>query len=135
MKHTTDIALGALRLSTGAMMVLTGMQPLGFLTSGTMSEVFPVILTDTNVLLIDVLLRLLFVTAGLGIMFGIRTRLLSAYMLAVVLLEAIHCIHANPTWTTGHIMLVASIMGLSLLIAFGGGHYALIRGGWRRIPL
>ncbi|WP_375281310.1 hypothetical protein [Pseudooctadecabacter sp.] len=135
MKHITDVALGALRLSTGAMMVLTGMQPLGLLTSGPMSEVFPVILTDTNVLMIDVLLRLLFVIAGLGIMFGIRTRLLSSYILSVLLLEAIYCIHTNPTWTTGHVMLVGSIMGLSLLIAFGGGHYALIRGGWRRIPL
>ena len=135
MKHTPDVVLGAIRLATGAIMVMIGIQPLSLYIGGFGATMFTVVLTDTNVLIIDILLRLLFVVTGLAIMFGIRTRLLSAYILSVLLLQAIHCIHSNPTWTPGHILLAASIMGLSLLISFGGGHYALIRGGWTRIPL
>lgn len=135
MKQLSPYIAWALRITSGMLLVLIGVQSIEPTTAHHSSTIFPIVLATTNVLLLDVLLRVLFVGFGIAIMLGIRTRLLSAFMFAVTLLTASICIQACINLNSGHVLLGYLIGGLATLIVRGGGIHALLPEGWRNIPL
>lgn len=116
-------------------LVLIGLQSIEPPVIHDAGSMLPVILLSTNVLLLDVLLRVLFVVFGIAIMLGIRTRLLSAFMLAVTILTASVCIQTFVHMDVAHLFLAYLVVGLATLVVRGGGIYALLSKGWRNIPL
>ena len=135
MKTFVGYTVGGMRVVTGALLVLTGMQPFMRPDVHSPDTIYPFILASTGLLLLDVLVRVLFLSVGLAIMLGIRARLLSAFMLAVTLLEAIQCLEVYQNMHLGHSLLMVMIMGLAILVASGGGKGAMRPGGWKNIPL
>lgn len=134
MINFTDYIVWMVRVTTGILLGLIGIQPLDIQHNFGTDPVYPVILSDTNVLLLDVILRVLFIVFGLAIILGIRTRLIAAFMLSVTLLESIQCLHIHQSWTAGHVALALTLLGLCALIVKGGGQHSLVRGGWSDIP-
>ena len=117
------------------LLILIGSQSIDAPNMHQAHTVYPILLHSTNVLLLDVLLRILFVVFGLAIMLGVRTRLVAAFMLSVTLLTAIACFETSHQMGSGHLLLAYLIAGLATLIVRGGGMYALLPEGWRNIPL
>ena len=135
MKQVFPYIAWAIRVTSGMVLVLIGLQSIEPPVIHDASSMLPVILLSTNVLLLDVLLRVLFVVFGIAIMLGIRTRLLSAFMLAVTILTASVCIQTFVHMDVAHLFLAYLVVGLATLIVRGGGIYALLSKGWRNIPL
>lgn len=135
MRHISDYIALFIRMSAGLLLVTIGFQPLDTTGLHGLSPVIPVCLHSTNVLVLDVMLRALFVVFGLAILLGVRTRLLSAFMLSVTLLAGSICIQTPGALLPNHLMLFVLIMGLSVLVLRGGGIYAMRTGGWKNIPL
>lgn len=117
------------------MLVLIGVQPIQPMHMYHTAGIYPVTLQTTNVLMLDVSLRILFVAFGLAIMLGIRTRLLAAFMLAVTTFQTILCFPNNPTITLENAFLGFLLMALAILVTRGGGIHSLIQGGWKNISL
>lgn len=124
-----------IRITAGLMLVLIGTQPIQPMHLIHDAGIYPVTLQTTDVPMLDVSLRILFVAFGLAIMVGIRTRLLAAFMLAVTTFQTILCFPHDPTMTLGHAFLGFLLMALAILVSRGGGIHSLIQGGWKNIPL
>ncbi len=135
MKQVFPYIAWAIRISSGMVLIFIGLQSIEAPTVYQGDSLYPILFKSTNVLLLDVLLRVLFVVFGTAIMLGIRTRLLSAFMLSVTLLTAISCINECEHIRIGQYILAYLIAGLATLIVRGGGIYALRPQGWRNIPL
>ena len=125
----------AIRITSGMVLILIGLQSIEASIAHDGSALYPILLKSTNVLLLDVLLRVLFVVFGIAIMLGVRTRVLSAFILSVTLLTAIPCIQGCEQVRVGHFLLAYLIAGLATLIVRGGGIHALLPQGWLNIPL
>ncbi|KIN65172.1 hypothetical protein Z946_4072 [Sulfitobacter noctilucicola] len=135
MKRPTDYVAWMARIFAGLLLVVIGLQPVTGAHEHHRETFYPIFLMSTEVYALDILLRLLFVVFGVAIMLGIRSRLLAAFMLAVTLLQAAHCLVENAEVNFGHSMLFLLIAILSILIVRGGGIYAMRPEGWNNIPL
>ena len=75
---------------------------------------FPIYLKLTNTYLLDSIVRVLFMSSGVAIVLGIRSRLFAAFLLSMTLLEARICIQNNFRMVLGHTMLPILILGLPI---------------------
>ncbi len=135
MNSIVGYGVGAIRLTTGSLLVLIGMQPLTRPDIQNPDTIYPFILASTGLLALDILVRILFLSVGIVIMLGIRARLLAAFMLSITLLEAIQCLDVYKNMHIGHSLLMVLLVGLAILVASGGGKGAMRPGGWKNIPL
>lgn len=135
MRHFSDYIALFIRMTAGFLLVMTGFQPLDVAGIHDLNPVIPVYLQSTNVLVLDVMMRGMFAMFGIAILLGVRTRLLSAFILSVTLMVASICIQVPSSPLPNHFMLFILIMGLGVLVLRGGGIYAMRAGGWKDIPL
>jgi uncharacterized membrane protein YphA (DoxX/SURF4 family) len=135
MRQTSDYFALSIRMTAGVLLIFTSFQPINSDSVHQMNPLLPLCMPSTNVMLLDVLLRGMFIGFGLFILLGVRTRLLSAFILSVTLMLGSICIQEPGGLMTNHLILFALVIALAVLILRGGGIYALRCGGWKDIPL
>ncbi|MGR3367218.1 MAG: hypothetical protein ACU0CC_04505 [Sagittula sp.] len=88
-------------------------------------------LNDTHTALAGTIMSGLLWVISVWLMFGVRTRIVAA--LGLTIYGAMALLLPGLDRLTAHSLLsVAIVAGLTLpVILAGGGHYSLVRGGWR----
>jgi len=125
---------GCLRVGAGIILIIAGLDPAD---EGWLNVAAVATLGDPPSLATAVFskaIRVLMLLAGTWILLGVRTRLIAAYVLSMILLDsAISLYHTGEL--TGPILLVSAlILSLSILVMKGGGESAIYRRGWEDLP-
>lgn len=99
-------------MTAGLVLVAIALQPPDETGIHDLNPVIPVCLQSTNVVVFDVMLPGMFALFGIAILLGVRTGLLSAFILAVTLMVGSTCIQSPTSFLQNHFMLFILIMSL-----------------------